>query len=116
MSRGSYQRRVFITVLQHNDGYTWHDKYMHKYTGASPGFWMRKMIREKTTLHMHTKKIQSSSGFKRRKTVLYDEVETDYGEAAVAAAEQEQEAPFDIFEIKEKYQVKLIISMQCFQN
>lgn len=107
MSRGSYQRRVYITVLQHNDDYTWHDKSMYEYTGACPGYWMRKMIREKATSHMHTKKNQSSSNFTRRKHVLYDEVQKDYGEEAVAAAEQELEAPFDFSKVKEKYQVRL---------
>lgn len=108
MSRGSYQRRVYITVLQHNEGYTWHDKYMHQYTGAYPGFWMRKMVREKSTIYLHSKKIRSSSSFKRRKTVHYDEVEADYGEEAVAAAEKQLEVPFDICKTKEKYQVRLI--------
>ncbi|XP_062714016.1 uncharacterized protein LOC134290827 [Aedes albopictus] len=37
MSRGSYQRRVYITVLQHNEDFSWHDKYMEMYTGQTAG-------------------------------------------------------------------------------
>lgn len=104
MSRGSYQRRVYITVLQHNENYTWHDKYMESYTGERPGFYMKKMIREKNYASEFTKKIQKRPGFTRRKATNNEEIELDYGEDAVAAAE-EAEAVYELSEVEEKYQV-----------
>lgn len=108
MSRGSYQRRVYITALQHNENYAWHDKYMKIYTGEAPGFWMKKMIREKTKIAEQNKKIQQSSGFTRRKKTNYDEIEKDYGEdavAAAAAAEKSSQIIFNISEFKKQYEV-----------
>lgn len=104
MSRGSYQRRVHITVLQHNEHFTWHDKYMEMYTGERPGFYMKKMIREKTISSEFTKKTQKRPGFTRRKATYYDEIELDYGEDAVTAAEEAQTA-FELPGMEAKYQV-----------
>lgn len=106
MSRGSYQRRVYITVLQHNEDFSWHDKYMEMYTGECPGFYMKKMIREKTNASLHTKKIQQRPGFSRRKTTSYDEIELDYGEDAVCAMEEAQSV-FNVSEMEAKYLVSI---------
>ncbi|XP_062557727.1 uncharacterized protein LOC134222581 [Armigeres subalbatus] len=105
MSRGSYQRRVFITVLQHNEGYKWHDEYMYRYTGERPGYWLRRMFQRKNAAYMCTKKIQSSPGFVRRKPVAYEEIERDYGEDAVDAAEQNMSIEIDILALKKKYEM-----------
>lgn len=104
MSRGSYQRRVFITVLQHNEGYDWHLKYMKLFTGEAPGFWMHKMIKVRGKNHARVRKAQTSPGFKRRTLNTAQEVEVDYGEAAVAAAEQEI-FDEDLEIVKQKYAV-----------
>lgn len=109
MSRGSYQRRVYITVLQHNDGYAWQDEYMHMFTGENPGFFMRKMIQERRKAFLRTKKTRSKPGFSRRKTVQYVEEEHDYGEEAVVAAEQRMNDPFDITKIELKYAVSIFL-------
>lgn len=105
MSRGSYQRRVYITVLQHNEGYKWQDKHMCQFTGENPGYWLRKMFQRKTASFLYTKKLQSSPGFVRRKPVSYDEVEKDYGEEAVEAIEKEMSEPYDTSNLKGKYEV-----------
>lgn len=109
MSRGSYQRRVYITVLQHNEGYRWHQKFMKLFTGEDPGYWWHKMVQERGKSLARTRKNQTSPGFKRRGPNTAHEVEVDYGPAAVEAAEQEVlQADLDNF--KQKYAVS------CFRH
>ncbi|XP_062700712.1 uncharacterized protein LOC115253741 isoform X2 [Aedes albopictus] len=104
MSRGSYQRRVYITVLQHNEGYKWHDRSMFEYTGENPGYWLRRLFQRKTASFLYTKKMQNSSGFVRRKPVPYDEIEKDYGVDAVEASEQEMNIIVDASSMKRMYE------------
>lgn len=84
MSRGSYQRRVYITGLQHNDGYNWQDSYMHMFTGENPGYFMRKIIQERNKAFLRTKRTRNKPGFSRQKTVQCVEEEHDYGDEAVS--------------------------------
>lgn len=79
---------------------------MEMYTGECPGFYMKKMIREKTNASLHTKKIQQRPGFSRRKTTSYDEIELDYGEDAVCAMEEAQSV-FNVSEMEAKYLVSI---------
>lgn len=108
MSRGSYQRRVYITVLQHNEGYRWHTKYMKQYTGEAPGFWMLKMINEKTKTHQRTKKSQTNPNFRRHKATGVAEIEKDYGEEAVEANENLMDTSLDVARMKLKYEVNTV--------
>lgn len=107
MSRGSYQRRVYVTVLQHNEGYQWHNKHMHKYTGEHPGYWLRKMFQRKTESFLYTKQMENNPGFVRRKPVSYDEIEKDYGIDAVEAAEQEMNISSDPSNMHQIYEVSI---------
>nr|XP_029712209.1 uncharacterized protein LOC109417398 [Aedes albopictus] len=104
MSRGSYQRRVFITVLQHNDGFSWQDKYMHLFTGDDPGHFMKKMIEEKHNCLNRTKKAANKPGFSRRKAQCIEE-EHDYGEDAVNAIEDPVNQAYDYSTIESKYEL-----------
>ncbi|XP_062565836.1 uncharacterized protein LOC134228075 [Armigeres subalbatus] len=105
MSRGSYQRRVFITVLQHNDGYTWQEQHMRAFTGDDPGFFMQKMIQEKTMSSLRMKKARNKPGYCRRKVTQCIEVEHDYGEEAVTAMEESEDVTHDCTTIESKYKV-----------
>lgn len=105
MSRGSYQRRVYITILQHNDGYLWQDKYMRTFTGDDPGFFMRKMIEAKKGCSRRTKIARSKPTYCRRKVAQCHEEELDYGEEAVAAAEDLPNELFDLSTLISKYEV-----------
>lgn len=105
MSRGSYQRRVIITVLQHNEGYAWHNKYMEAFTGEPPGYWMRKMIEVKYKSKERTRAAQSRPSFSRRSKNKTVEVEEDYGEAAVTAFEEATDVTIDIDQMKKSYEV-----------
>lgn len=116
MSRGSYQRRVYITVLQHNEGYKWHDRSMFEYTGENPGYWLRRLFQRKTASFLYTKKMQNSSGFVRRKPVPYDEIEKDYGVDAVEASEQEMNIIVDASSMKRMYEVFYCILLLTFSN
>lgn len=76
------------------------------YTGESPGFYMKKMIREKTYLSEHNREIQKRPGFTRRKPTNYDDIELDYGEDAVAAVEEAQTV-FSLSVMEENYKVNI---------
>lgn len=105
MSRGSYQRRVYITVLQHNEGYTWHNKHMETFTGEPPGHWMNKMIAVKSKALERTRAAQRRPNFTRRSKSKHLEIEKDYGEAAVVAFEEANDDASNVNEIKQTYEV-----------
>lgn len=86
MSRGSYQRRVWITALQHNEGYSWHSKYMLQFAGCGPGAVLRKFVEERNQLKLSQEKSKLRPGYSRKAAKPTVE-EKDYGEEALAKNE-----------------------------
>uniref|UniRef100_A0A8D8GUB1 (northern house mosquito) hypothetical protein n=1 Tax=Culex pipiens TaxID=7175 RepID=A0A8D8GUB1_CULPI len=90
MSRGSYEMRVKITVLHKNDKYSWHTKYMEMFVGMGPGYWLRKMFREKEGTRRRTNASRSRPGYRRKKakSSTQPEADCDYGLVAVERMEE----------------------------
>lgn len=108
MSRGSYQRRVMITVLQHNDDYEWHHEGLRKFAGCKPGKLLKDMIDEKHRHKEATMKSKSRPDYCRKSSRL-NEVERDYGIQAIEAAERVEEYEKMETNLVQKYQVHLVI-------
>lgn len=98
MSRGSYQRRLWITVLQHNEGYEWHYEGLQKFAACTPCSFLQKMVEQKEKLKQATIKSKSRPEYSR-KPAKQSEIDRDYGPQAVEAAERIQEfekSPVDV--------------------
>lgn len=83
---------------------------MRTFTGDDPGFFMRKMMKEKTRSFLRTKKAQNKPGFSRRKAMQCIEEEHDYGEEAVAAMEDSVNASYVCSTIESKYEVSILLN------
>lgn len=101
-SRGSYQRRVIITTLQHNEGYTWHSTSMKKFIGSDPPKLIFKFAEEQERLKAATLVSKKRPDF-NRKPINISEIERDYGETAVAVASREIDVEEEIPAAKQKY-------------
>lgn len=80
---------------------------MEAFTGERPGYWMRKMVDVKSKALERTRAAQKHPQFSRRSKNRNDEVEKDYGEAAVAAFEEASDEIIDVFEMKQRYEVSI---------
>lgn len=106
MSRGSYQRRVWITVLQHNEGYEWQYEGLEKFSACTPCSFLQKMIDDKQRLKEATVKSKSRPEYSRKPT-KQTEADKDYGTQAVEAAERIQEFEKMNVNITQMYSVRL---------
>lgn len=86
MSRGSYQRRVWITALQHNEGYSWHYNCLEDFAGCRPGRLLDDFVKERERLKSASFKSKQRPSYCRRSSKPTP-VERDYGEIAVAVTD-----------------------------
>lgn len=91
MSRGSYQRRVWITALQHNEGYSWHSKYMPRFAGCGPGASLEKFVADREQLRLAQEKTKLRPGYCRKASKSTVVEERDYGEAALSMIEPQSQ-------------------------
>lgn len=104
MSRGSYQRRVWITVLQHNEGYKWQYAGLLQFAGCTPGKLLEQMIHEKLKLKEATIKSKNRPEYTRKQAKV-NAVDRDYGLHAIEAAERVYEFENTESSMIQKYQV-----------
>lgn len=112
MSRGSYQRRVWITALQHNEGYDWHEKYMRLFAGCGPGLALEKFVNECERMKAASEKSKLRPNYCRRSTKHVAE-ERDYGEVALALNETSIDIEKDIPVKMQSYTVRVIFICNC---
>lgn len=84
IQRGSYQRRVYLSGLRHNKNANWHYSPYKKFTGTSPGKYLKNFMEQQSAHERFRKK---SSCRKRlfatvnpkKKIKTQSEKNTDYG-------------------------------------
>lgn len=80
---------------------------MEKFTGEAPGYFTKKMFVEKAQSLERSRKSQKNPNNNRRSKHVQKEKDTDYGEAAVEAAEITalEQSVVDVETMRQKYQV-----------
>ncbi|XP_055531248.1 uncharacterized protein LOC129722058 isoform X3 [Wyeomyia smithii] len=87
MNRGSYQRRVWVTTLEHNEVGRWHLNCMDVFAGCHPGRVYDELMEERERLRDASYKSRKRPDFSRKPSKSTP-VEKDNGENAVTEAQR----------------------------